>query len=557
MKKINLAFAQDKNEANYIMENFKHNVIWVPLNLETILYFEQKKIKYFNPIELLNNQFHKKGLVQSTRLEKKLAKFTFLEESLKQRHKGIIRKFFNSIFFLIEVINKIEKNYKINSLVLSGWNNYNQKSIKGNYISSKILNELYKSKIKIILVDKIKDNFNHQIPELSFNFRNTKKKKIVLTDYNYNFLRIIYSCLFKSNLNVYILDFNSKNSFKKLFLKIIGVRFISIYNSIKKKQRKFNLKFGKIAFKYKNFDLSNLIKYRSCQIKKNLFEIKLKNEVLDKVYKQLKPNLTILNNVRGNNYFITKLGKKYNLNTLILSHGTLSKGNNRFEKMYQKIIAEELVNKHVKYICLQNKIIERSLKTIKANNKFIKTGNVIFSESKQNRKSFFLYAVTQRDFVNMQFYGIETFYEFYENLNFLNDLGKKNDYNFLVKLHPNINKTIKLLKKKFCYIKFSNKPIQKLLSNSIATISFSSTAIDDSLSSGIPVILLDRTNRYNHDCTRSNNKMKSKPVFYCNNKKDFIKKLKLTNSKTNFNFDQYSFGGNYKDNIKEKILNLI
>ena len=133
------------------------------------------------------------------------------EESLKYRYKGIIRKFFNSIF-LIEIISKIEKKYKINSLVLSGWNNYNQKSIKDNYICSKILNDLYKRKFKIILIDEIKDNFNHQVSELNYRVQNTKKKKILFTDLNYNFLRIIYSCLFNKKLAIYILDFHSKNS---------------------------------------------------------------------------------------------------------------------------------------------------------------------------------------------------------------------------------------------------------------------------------------------------------------------------------------------------------
>ena len=81
---------------------------------------------------------------------------------------------------------------------------------------------------------------------------------------------------------------------------------------------------------------------------------------------------------------------------MILSHGTLSQGDNKFEKMYQKIIAEELINKYAKYLCLQNKILERSLKTIEASNKFIKTGNIIFSEAKQNRKSFFVCSNAKR-----------------------------------------------------------------------------------------------------------------------------------------------------------------
>ena len=101
MKKINLAFAHDITEANYIIENFKHNIVWVPLNLETMLYFEQKKKNYLNPNKLLNNHFHKKGLEEWSKLEKKLVKIILLEESLKHRYKGIIRKFFNSIFFLI------------------------------------------------------------------------------------------------------------------------------------------------------------------------------------------------------------------------------------------------------------------------------------------------------------------------------------------------------------------------------------------------------------------------------------------------------------------------
>ena len=71
------------------------------------------------------------------------------------------------------------------------------------------------------------------------------------------------------------------------------------------------------------------------------------------------------------------------------------------------------------------------------------------------------------------------------------------------------------------------------------------------------MILLDRVNRYSHDCTRRDNKLKNTAVFYCNNESDFIKKLEFTVSKNNFNFDNYSYGGNYKHNIKENILNFI
>ena len=80
---------------------------------------------------------------------------------------------------------------------------------------------------------------------------------------------------------------------------------------------------------------------------------------------------------------------------MILSHGTLSQEIINLKKCI-KIIAEELINKYAKYLCLQNKILERSLKTIEASNKFIKTGNIIFSEAKQNRKSFFVCSNAKR-----------------------------------------------------------------------------------------------------------------------------------------------------------------
>ena len=58
----------------------------------------------------------------------------------------------------------------------------------------------------------------------------------------------------------------------------------------------------------------------------------------------------------------------------------------------------------------------------------------------------------------------------------------------------------------------------------------------------VPVILLDRVNRYSHDRTQKSNKLENEAVFYCNNKSDFIKKLKHAASKNDFNFNYYSYG---------------
>ena len=69
----------------------------------------------------------------------------------------------------------------------------------------------------------------------------------------------------------------------------------------------------------------------------------------------------------------------------------------------------------------------------------LKTHNLIFSQGKSLKNKFFLYAVTSRDLVNNQLFGIETFYEFYDNLIFLNDYSKKKKIKIIVKLHPGVS----------------------------------------------------------------------------------------------------------------------
>ena len=96
----------------------------------------------------------------------------------------------------------------------------------------------------------------------------------------------------------------------------------------------------------------------------------------------------------------------------------------------------------------------------------------------------------------MQYYGIESFYEFFNNLEKLEKISNEMDIKICVKPHPIIQDQIHNLKKYFNKLKFSRKKISLLLS-SIATISFSSTVIE-SLLSEVPVILFDKSNRYNH-----------------------------------------------------------
>ena len=73
------------------------------------------------------------------------------------------------------------------------------------------------------------------------------------------------------------------------------------------------------------------------------------------------------------------------------------------------------------------------------------------------------------------------FYEYLENLNFLNNLAKNIDNEIIVKPHPTEFKCLDYLKNNYKNLKFSTKKINQLLCGSFVSVSFSSTVIEDSL----------------------------------------------------------------------------
>ena len=82
------------------------------MNLETLLYLDLNKYDYINLSNYFNNNLHRDGLIFSSKFINKLDKKPLYDSSLHNRYKGIIRKYLNSIFFIIETIIKIKKNIK-------------------------------------------------------------------------------------------------------------------------------------------------------------------------------------------------------------------------------------------------------------------------------------------------------------------------------------------------------------------------------------------------------------------------------------------------------------
>ena len=524
MKELDLALAQRSSEIEFILKKTKKKLNWIPLNLETLLYLKQKKLNYISIENIINKEFHQDGLIKVENLIDKIKQDTQLDFFLKKRYLGIVRKYLNSIFLTIKIIDEIKKKNNISCIYLSGWNrlNFQDSSItRKNFIVSFLIYEIYKENYKIKLLSEIKNDPQSMVrmmilpKDLNYNY-------ILVNNTGYKFIRIIISNFF-SKTKFLVIEKESINFFKKIIFYILGVRFIKkkIYDI--KINKKIN--FSKIKLKLENHDLTKVLSYISSSIEYELNNLLNQKKFFQNLFNLRKPKKIIFNNSRGINEFISEYSKKLNIPCYMISHGTLTENENKYSNIYNNIIAEEVTSKYATN-CVQSKIALNYFRKNYKKEEYKITGNLIFSNTKPKSKKYFIYAVTTRDFMNMQFYGIELFNEFYDNLSDLNNIAKELKIVICVKPHPQIQNQIKNLKKEFSHLYFSNKSIDALLEKCIATISFSSTVIEDSLNSSVPVILYDKSKRYNH-CENFDLKINSNlALMYAKNLSDLKQKIK-------------------------------
>ena len=113
MKKLSLGIAQNVKEIEFILDNKKvyDEITWIPLNLETLLFLKIKRLKHLSLEKVLNNEFHKTGIVSVENIVNKIKQKTKFEFFLKKRYLGAIRKYLNSVYFIIKIFEYIEKFY--------------------------------------------------------------------------------------------------------------------------------------------------------------------------------------------------------------------------------------------------------------------------------------------------------------------------------------------------------------------------------------------------------------------------------------------------------------
>ena len=548
---MKLVIAGELNELIFIYNKTKaknHKYFYLPLSLETLIFCEEKKLNYLNPINFLKNNFHYQGIISSNKL---ISKFDFLSikyEAHKKDFKNFIRKIYNQAFFVNNLILAIEKKYKINEIIISGLkfeNNFNLIEIIRFFFSNK---KNYKIKIlskKIQIISKEKNTSY----KLNMQKINLNDKNILITSAGYNLSRIFCVLIFLG-YTIYVLKEKESNSFFSKVLELIGIK--SIYFQ-KKKIINNSFKLKKINFKENNINYTDFINKLMLRFNHSYNDINQKTIAIKKFLTNNNFLLIISVIARGYRGAIIEIAKNLKIKTLGISHGTLSKSFNKYDKIYKGIISEAVFTKYYDYFVAQTKITKSFFSKKIINPKILNFGNIIFSKKQFSfRKNKILYAVTTKNLNQMQFLGQDLYYEFYDNLKMLNSLG--NQYEIIVNLHPSVNKyCVKKLNKIFSNLNFQQKNISKILKEILVTISFSSTVIEDSICSKVPVILFDRWNRCKHcESSRSTTK-KNEPIYYVNTLKNLKKCIETIKYSKKIKFEKISL----EDFSYFKIINLI
>ena len=556
MKK-NICFIENSKDIELVLKKPSlQNTIFIPLNLETFLFCKKKKYEIFNFKKYISNQFHKKALLAGKKFVDSLRFNYELSYSLRSEIIFLLRFRLNSVLFIIDIINNLKKEYEIDSIIVSGIYKKFHTNLDNENIVSEIIENLYCGEFKIKKLLNIIDKeqkpilYKYQILEKI----DPKEKKILLGNVGYNFSRFI-NIFKKKNVNIYVPFFNKISFIKKIYYNLRGFKplFLQKKKIFEEKEKVF---IKSINYFYNSINLSNLLnnfyyKYNFYFNEIDQHSITLKNFINSNNFSLIISNIT--KGIHG-----SILDKEINCNTLCVPHGIIVKAYNEYDEIYKKTIAEAVFNGESKFFAIQSKITEKSLDTHSIKGRKLITGNLIFSSIKNNskKKIDILQASTLKDFNNLQFLGVEMFYEYWDNLLIFDRIAKDHKYKIIVKPHETIKHCSLELQKNFKNLIISNKPIDYLLKKTSMLISYSSSAIEDSLNSFVPVILFDKVNRFMHVKSLKSDD-RALAINYTSSEIDLIKIIKILKRKNVDNFDEYIFKSNFKENISKNILILI
>ena len=522
----------------------------LPLDLSTLLYCLKQKLPFVNPKEFSNNELHVE-IIQNTDSVLSLLKIENQATAFEKEFIAVCRFFLHQLFFIKLILKRILQQEPSVKFMVSGF----QKKIQFlysdyNYQTSKIVKELYPEN-----TIQIQDFVDNKIYEncYSFQFKKIHEVDIILHSFGYNFTRFS-SVARKLNLKVGVLHFG-KLSFKQGSKYIWrGVKPIVIERSTAETIYPEMLSWldqidGKEV---------GLLRTRILEVLTLLGQEYNKSLVIKNIVEFHRPRIVASYATRGPEGAILDV-KDHKTKSLCIPHGTVTASRIHQDKSYRSTIAEAVFTGQTELLALQSKIAEEAYHDLSPEGKPLTSGNLILSERQlpPSNKKIILYAVTQKNFFGMQFYGVETYYEFFSNMMDLSAAQSKIDHPIFIKLHPAAKQLKTQLEELFPALRFTEGNLENLLAKSLVTISFSSTVIEDSLHSKVPIILFDPWIRYQHCLAESDVTKLNKAIYYVNCLKDLFTAIESVKDSNNPDFSEYVYPGKSMTNFKNLIQSLL
>ena len=481
-----ILLAQTPEEAD-LVAGLQSEVVVLPFDLVTRLHCEVLGYRFLDFSEIFDPRYHFEIESYGCCVTDGMS-FASKTKSVASEARYIVRYFAYQIGLVEKIVTAAINYLKVDQVLVSGWRRQTAKLLsKENLVLSEIACALFPNLVTEL--DPQETRFCVAVSEYAIPKIQPVENCIASVGYNFSRLTRVAKSLGQPTA---IISFDKPSLRSRTADLLRGL--------IRAEFKKTNTSFvGKtLHFDFTKVEHAALLDMLMSNVSSHLMDLEQRSIAIRRFVDQTNFNATFAFACRSESGFLLQSADEQQRRSVLISHGTVSNSLGRGDQNYKKVIAEAVFTGDCGEVAVQSKICERAVDFLKPQGAPIKTGNLIFASGNRKENAYFLYAVTVKDFYSMQFVGVETYWEHLAVLKALNSLTKCLSLPILVSLHPAAMVACGYLKNKFPHLKFSTRPIQPLLAKAAATISFSSTSIEDSLYSGVPVVLFDQWQRYQH-----------------------------------------------------------
>jgi hypothetical protein len=312
-------------------------------------------------------------------------------------------------------------------------------------------------------------------------------------------------------------------------------------------------------------------------LKAEILRLQHSTQVLHRIFKRLRPKLLMSMYSSGIYYTMGDLANVLGFKALNISHGTHVPPNNQFERIENYRLATSVISNSYPYVAVQTPWAGKFLDYYKDRRQRLLTGPLLYSvTSPQHRLSLrkeilgerqdmkiVVHAATQKGRHGMRFHITETLDEYIVTLSdIVHAVNASPNTHLLIRPHPICDLTEREFRLLLPHCErmsiISKGAFSKVLSAADVLVSYSSTCIEEAVQNGIPVVLYDQWQRYNHFNTPETTDpggLKMQPAYYVTKKEilaetlNSVLKVFENKSLEHQELLDYKYPSNFKDNF--------